>query len=431
MPHAASTQQHAEDNERHADDKSAAVLSLVSHRRLAALRSAPPHSLALRDGEVVVYRRSRSLLYQCRFKLADGTWQRQTTGKAALEHAIARACDLYDEARYRQRLGLAHRTHSLAHIAQLCLEDLRKQIDAKGKKSALNDYVSIIERYFVPYFGERQLEQLTHTDVREFELWRDRQLKRRPKTSTLNNFTSAWNRVIATAVERGFISERVPVPKLTNKGEKGKARPAFGKEEIDVLLAYMEQWQHKGRLAVEREIRPLLRDYVELLLYTGMRHGTEAMNIRWQHLEWHTKDGVRYLRIWVSGKTGGRWLIAKHQAVLVLKRLHARQKDICEMSFETLFQQRVSHKLFRFADGYEPHSFTGTFRRLMRDSGLLKNEEGQTRTLYSIRHTYATLALLDGGTDIHTLSKQMGNSAAMIERHYSKLTATMAAEKLA
>jgi len=39
--------------------------------------------------------------------LADGTWQRQTTGKAALEHAIARACDIYDEARYRQRLGSA------------------------------------------------------------------------------------------------------------------------------------------------------------------------------------------------------------------------------------------------------------------------------------------------------------------------------------
>ena len=37
-------------------------------------------------------------------------------------------------------------------------------------------------------------------------------MTRRPKTSTLNNFTTAWNRVIATAVERGFISERVPVP---------------------------------------------------------------------------------------------------------------------------------------------------------------------------------------------------------------------------
>jgi integrase len=67
----------------------------------------------------------------------------------------------------------------------------------------------------------------------------------------------------------------------------------------------------------------------------------------------------------------------------------------------------------------------------MRDSGLLLNAQAQTRTLYSLRHTYATLALLRGGTDIHTLSKQMGNSAAMIERHYSKLTATLAAERLA
>jgi integrase len=67
----------------------------------------------------------------------------------------------------------------------------------------------------------------------------------------------------------------------------------------------------------------------------------------------------------------------------------------------------------------------------MRDSKLEKNSEAQTRTLYSLRHTYATLELLENGTDIHTLAKQMGNSAVMIERHYSKLTATMAADKLA
>jgi hypothetical protein len=32
----------------------------------------------------------------------------------------------------------------------------------------------------------------------------------------------------------------------------------------------------------------LLRDYVEMLLLTGIRHGTEAMGICWKHLEWHT-----------------------------------------------------------------------------------------------------------------------------------------------
>ncbi len=379
----------------------------------------------------MIYKRQRSLLYQCRFKLSDGKWHRQSTGKASLEQAIPAACDIYDESRYRLKLGLAQRTHSFAHIAQLCVAELRQQIDLRGKKTSLNDYVSVIERYFVPYFGERQLETLTHVDIREFEAWRDRQLRRSPKTSTLNNFTSAWSRVIATAVGRGFISERVPVPKLTSKGEKGQARPAFNRDEIESLLVYMETWQHKGRLGIEQRMRPLLRDYVEFLLLTGIRHGTEAMNIRWQHLEWHTKDNTRYLRVWVDGKTGGRWLIAKHKAVEVLQRLHQRQVDIASMSFETLFESRVPHLLFRCGDGYQPPSLNGTFRRLMRDSGLLKNSEGQNRTLYSLRHTYATLALLEGDVDIHTLSKQMGNSAAMIERHYSKLTATLAADKLA
>jgi integrase len=402
-----------------------------NRRILASLASAPPTIVYLRDGEVVVYRRTRSLLYQCRYKLANGEWHRQTTGRASIEHAITAACDLYDEARYRQRLGLAHQAHTFAQIAHQVLAELRQQIDAGAGKTAYHSYVSCIERYFVPYFGDRRLEELTHTDIVEFELWRDRQMLKKPKTSTLNNFTSAWNRVIAAAVERGYISERVPVPKLTTRGLKGTTRPAFNEEEINHLLAFMATWAQQGRLAVEREMRPLLRDYVEMLLLTGMRHGTEAMGICWRHLEWHTDKGVRYLRVWVDGKTGGRWLIAKHRAVAVLERLHARQRDICGLSFETTFAERVPHKLFRFSDGYQPPSLNGTFRRLMRDTGLLKNEDGQNRTLYSLRHTYATFELLRGGTDIHTLSKQMGNSAAMIERHYSKLTATMAADKLA
>jgi integrase len=237
--------------------------------------------------------------------------------------------------------------------------------------------------------------------------------------------------LIDVAVARGYISERVPVPKLTVRGEKGKTRPAFTEQEVAQLLTFMDVWQTQGRMEVEKEIRPLLRDYIELLLLTGIRHGTEAMNICWQHIEWHTHKDVRYIRIWVDGKTGGRWLIAKHRAVDVLLRLQQRQDDIKHLTLDTVLSTRVTHKIFRFRNGYHPHSFVGTFRRLMRDSGLALTADGQNRTLYSFRHTYATLALLEGGADIHTLSKQMGNSAAMIERHYSKLTATMAADRLA
>ena len=63
-------------------------------RLLTSLATTQPQTVYLRDGDLVLYRRSRSLLYQCRYKLNDGSWHRQTTGKASLEQAIARACAL-------------------------------------------------------------------------------------------------------------------------------------------------------------------------------------------------------------------------------------------------------------------------------------------------------------------------------------------------
>ena len=54
----------------------------------------------------------------------------------------------------------------------------------------------------------------------------------------------------------------------------------------------------------------------------------------------------------------------------------------------------------------------------------------QNRTIYSFRHTYATFALHNDGTDKHTLAIQMGTSIAMIERHYSHLTPRLRKEML-
>lgn len=84
----------------------AAIAKTSKQSTIDALMAASPSILLLRDGELVLYRRTRSLLYQCLFKLADGKWHRFSTRKASLENAIAAACDMYDEARYRL-------THSL------------------------------------------------------------------------------------------------------------------------------------------------------------------------------------------------------------------------------------------------------------------------------------------------------------------------------
>ena len=52
---------------------------------------------------------------------------------------------------------------------------------------------------------------------------------------------------------------------------------------------------------------------------------------------------------------------------------------------------------------------------------LIDPQTNQRRVFYSLRHTYATFALLYDKVPIHTLAEQMGTSVEMIEQHYSHL----------
>lgn len=239
-------------------------MTFAKHLRLlTAHYISNPNILYLRDGEVILYRPSSSPLYQCRFKLAGGSWCRVSSRKASVESAVGVACEMYDEIRFRQRLGLAH---DFAHIADATIDKLRKEMDLGRGKSVYHSYITCIEKYFIPYFADKQLEEFTHSDIVEFELWRNRQMAKLPKVRTLNNFASAWSRLCGIAIGRGWISERVTIPKLSTVGLKSIARPAFSREEIERLPLYMVKWSSEGRLAVEREMRPQLRDYVEMLL---------------------------------------------------------------------------------------------------------------------------------------------------------------------
>lgn len=383
----------------------------------------------LRDGELVLFKRARSRVWQCRYKLFTGAWVRISTRKTVLEHAQRVAADLYDEARYRERLGLAPVQKTFADIAAVAVAEMQRDLAAGTGKKTYVDYISVIQRYLVPFFGERHLHKITHQNIAEFERWRNNKMGKLPRSSTLMNFASAFSRVCSTAVQRGWLSERVPLPKMSRKGTKSVARPAFTAEEVAQLRAFMTTWEHKGSYDFDRLYRGLLCDYVNFLLLSGMRHGTEAMNVRWSDCEWYELDAVKYLRVRVSGKTGERYLIVKHETLAVFERLHARQPDVAHKPLAQVLG-RSNLLLFRSAQGVRPRTFEGMWGKLMRESGLAKNNSNQKRTLYSIRHTYATLELLNG-TDIHTLSKQMGTSVRMLELHYSKLTATMAADKLA
>jgi len=386
----------------------------------------------IRDGDVVLYLRPTSRVWQVRYKLNDHKWHCLSTKQRQLDHAKKTAAELYDRARFRQDEGIPQKSKRFDVLARSCIAALELEISQGIRRETNRDYIRAINNYLIPFFGRMFMININAAKVREYEQWRNQKMGKVPISSTLANHSSAFNRVIDLAIEQGWISNKVGIPRLSRKGRKGTPRPGFTKEELTKLLGFLPEWCLLGERKNHTEMRQLLRDYVELLLHTGMRSGRESMNMRWKHIEWYSdgKTDVRYLRIWVSGKTGGRWLIAKHRAAEALERLAIRQKVGTNLN-EAIGAKSETY-VFSLSNGQLPRSMHTSFELLLKDSGMRVDPiTGKNRSLYSLRHCYATLALMDGQMDMHTVAKQMGTSVGMLEQHYSKMTATMAAERLA
>jgi integrase len=373
------------------------------------------------DGEVRVYRRERSKRWQAAFVI-DGHTIRISTGKRDLSEAKEYARETFLEYKFRHKNDLPVVTKKFSDVAKLTIVDMRKQLDAGLGRKVFADYIVCIERYLIPFFGAQFVTSIDYQKIQYFYEWRRAKMGREPKASTLNTHNSAMNRVFEEAVARGFIAHK-SVPLMVNRGEKSERRPDFTREEYATLIRKMPSWITQGKAGKPTDMRHLMRDYVLIMANTGMRHGTEALNLKWKHVTLFEEKDLQYLEMSVSGKTGRRDIICRSGTINYLKRIHERSEDIKHIPFEDLLKQRVDLPVFRLPEGAVSKNIHQTFRKFVTDAGLITcPRTNQNRTLYSLRHTYATFALLNDGMDIHALAIQMGTSIGMIERHYSHLT---------
>ena len=384
-----------------------------------------------RNGEVVLYKRGDSKRWQARFKLKDLKWHRVATKHVNIQFAAETACEAYDRARFLYDEKIPITSKRFDSVADIAVDEMEKQLKAGVGKSVYNDYISVIKKYLKPFFGAKAINTIGYEEIKKYSDWRTVQMKKPPVASTVTTHISAFNRVFDCAVERGWIAA-AQVPKMKNNGEKGVAREAFSLSEYKSLTSFMPKWAQKGHTAKTREMRELLRDYVLILVNTGMRHGTETKDLKWRDIEWIIKNKEQYLQITVTGKVGKRQLIARHNTEDYLIRIQQRQSNIAHLEFDTLLKRRLNENVFKLRSGETTANLSQTFNNLMRDSGLDADRDvKQRRSLYSLRHTYAHLALLKERMDVYTLAKQMGTSVKMIEQHYGHLQPSQKADVIA
>ncbi|MDC0012948.1 site-specific integrase [Octadecabacter sp.] len=378
--------------------------------------------------KLTIYRRGHSGRWQARVKLANGEWHRFSTGTTDKGEATEIALKQYYTVDFRTKNKLPPSTRKFRRVAEFAKQRMQEELTADGGHVVFRDYITAIDRYLIPYFGKMDIASIKFKDLQAFDTWRTQKLGRQAAHSTINTHNSALNRVLDEAEQRGWITSSIR-PSLINKGKSADSRGSFTDEEYKFIYTKMRTWYQSAHREDTRETRAVLRNYILFLANTGVRHGTEALGLKWKNISWFTKDDERFLTIYVSGKTGGRELIARDNTEQYLDRQRAMNEGLANQTFDDVLAAKIDDYVFKTRSGRVVTLFNlaRSFKAFLREHDMETSSDGKTRTLYSWRDFYAT-AGLHKGTSTHILSKQMGNSTQMLDRFYSKLSPKLNAE---
>ena len=69
---------------------------------------------------------------------------------------------------------------------------------------------------------------------------------------------------------------------------------------------------------------------------------------------------------------------------------------------------------------------TKAFTKFLKDHSFYKDRNGDMRSLYSLRHTYAT-EMLEEGVSLELVAKQVGNSTSVLDKFYNQANVSASA----
>jgi integrase len=166
----------------------------------------------------------------------------------------------------------------------------------------------------------------------------------------------------------------------------------------------------------------MTQQYVLVLANTGLRVG-ELRGLRWSDLRTvGTNDGSRLVAE-VRGKTGVREVVFQDGAEDYIKRIY-------DLRVEELGKTPPNEEvIFCHKDGKPIQTFKTAFNSLLRFAGIPVERNGGSRTIYSLRHFYATLRL-SHDTSPFLLAKQMGTSVEMLEKFYGQTVSSELAAQI-
>lgn len=380
---------------------------------------------AFQDGKIVLYQLEGrpKQLWLCRIKVpkAKGYIYRGT-GTSDLYQARKFADDLLDELKLKIHSG---KVVTGRQFAKLLIDFENWHVSNAPSKTTHASTMGFLKTYAAPYFANAKFTDLNSAEIEKFFDWRKLNAKRKaPKNTTILHEMSCFKTFLDWAHKRGHLPNPIELSRPKNDADR---RPHFDEQDWAKLTRFLREWikQAEGKSGPITRDRIMLTNYVLILANTGIRVG-EARDLRWRDIDTQPSeraDGRDDVILHVKGKTGVRDVVARTPDVkLYFERIYVLRSQ------ELGRKPKRDDIVFCHNDGEPIHNFKKGFTTLISAAGVLTDRDGQKRTIYSLRHTYATFRLHEG-VNQYSLAKNMGTSVQMIEKFYGHTSnRTMAGE---
>ena len=381
------------------------------------------------DGRVVLYQRPnlKKPVWQARIKIPNAAgYLIKSTGTTDFFEARRWSENLYDDIRLKQMNGVSVKTKTIEALWKLFEQSYPQEAPSQRR---VKDVFHFVKAYALPYFGKTKIDEINTVAVNNFFDWRkaNGRSKKSPTNTTLLSEISSLKAFLDWCYRRGFCSRKIEIDKPTPEGNR---RPHFDARDYTKLTRFLREWVKQGKTATgggKYRDRVMLTNYVLILANTGIRVG-EARGLRWGDIDTDKAaepESKEYIILQVKGKTGAREVVARTNEV--------------KKYFQRIWQLRLNEKngikpaldefVFCHRDGSQIYSFKKGFQNLLQNAGVEYDSTEQKRTIYSLRHTYATFRLQEG---VHhfTLARNMGTSTRMLETFYGHTSNRAMADEL-
>jgi hypothetical protein len=442
----------------------------------------------LYEGRVVMFRRPDSWrrdedrIWQARFKLQGLAGYKTVSLKTPIyDDARVKAHELYIRFQQMVRDGASLRQRS---FAQAWKEWFNQMVgDGVWSDSRKKWHFNYFNRYFNAYFGSKKLDDITMDFANSYWGWRKRywvdgpganpaanqmkynrrrrglgnvtthNAKKTPAHKTLMMEQAALNQIFDWCYsEKRFmryaIKMKMKVLASQRKRQGEGIRPSFTDDEWEVLTWNLRSWADgDGKYANDklnefhRHHRKQLRFYVLFVANTGIRPGTETRFMKWGDIspikidmpdektgKKFTEDALT-IRIGENSKTGERTAISLPDAIGLMKEWRSISHFPDDQHLVWYGNSKAGAEQKQITDLNKTfQAFLKTVAYKGREDGLLNDARGRRRSLYSLRHFYASTRVR-AGVSYQDLCRTMGTGIPQLVKHYDDtVTVQRAAE---